>query len=227
MINSSWIDKVWEECTCSLPVNQDSPRLNPIIKAATILFVIIVVTLLLSSCGPAPGVQLSQPVFSVVPQTPGYEVSDNFITPVFCPGAVCENNIVSLVNEANSSIDIMIYSFTLNDIASALCDAVDRGVVVRVLIDSQQAGNQYSVDEVLESCGVLLARDTNSRLMHNKVMIVDGFILVTGSFNWSKNARDFNDENYLIIVNKQLAKKYSDYFDKLWYRDYISKGEKA
>lgn len=56
---------------------------------------------------------------------------------------------------------------------------------------------------------------TEQDFMHNKVLIIDDGIVVTGSFNFSENA-ELNDENMLIIRSAQVAAAYTTYFDRLY-----------
>ena len=45
-------------------------------------------------------------------------------------------------------------------------------------------------------------------IAHNKVMVIDGKTVTTGSFNFSKAAEGSNAENLLIIHDKKLASLY-------------------
>ena len=58
--------------------------------------------------------------------------------------------------------------------------------------------------------------DSNPALMHNKVAIIDGWIVITGSYNWSLNAEEKNNENMIIIKSVELAKIYEKEFQKIW-----------
>jgi phosphatidylserine/phosphatidylglycerophosphate/cardiolipin synthase-like enzyme len=46
-------------------------------------------------------------------------------------------------------------------------------------------------------------------IAHNKVMVIDGLIVITGSFNFTKAAEESNAENLLVIDDAQLAEKYA------------------
>ena len=46
-------------------------------------------------------------------------------------------------------------------------------------------------------------------IAHNKVMIIDGETVVTGSFNFTKAAEENNAENLLVIHDKKLAERYT------------------
>ena len=55
-----------------------------------------------------------------------------------------------------------------------------------------------------------------SGLMHNKFAVIDGRTVLTGSFNWTITADTKNDENLLVITDKELAQKYVKQFNRLW-----------
>ncbi|MHA2163360.1 MAG: phospholipase D-like domain-containing protein, partial [Candidatus Thorarchaeota archaeon] len=53
--------------------------------------------------------------------------------------------------------------------------------------------------------GVDIRGDDRSGLMHHKVMIVDGYVVITGSHNWSDSAEDSNDENIIVLNSTGIA----------------------
>ena len=52
--------------------------------------------------------------------------------------------------------------------------------------------------------------DKNHAIDHNKVLVLDGKTVITGSFNWTVSAEERNAENLLIIHDRQLAGAYRD-----------------
>ena len=58
-------------------------------------------------------------------------------------------------------------------------------------------------------------KSDNNNFMHNKVMIIDDNVVITGSYNFSENA-ELNDENILIIESAAAAASYTKYFDTLF-----------
>jgi phosphatidylserine/phosphatidylglycerophosphate/cardiolipin synthase-like enzyme len=52
--------------------------------------------------------------------------------------------------------------------------------------------------------------------MHHKFMIIDGKIVVTGSYNWSYSAEEKNDENLVVILSPNTAKLYETEFNRIW-----------
>lgn len=52
--------------------------------------------------------------------------------------------------------------------------------------------------------------------MHDKVAIIDGYIVITGSYNWSNNAENNNNGNMIIIRINDIAGKYEVIFQQVW-----------
>ena len=135
----------------------------------------------------------------------------------FCPEDGCAKKLVEKFRNAGQSIDVAVYSFTLDEISNSLIQAKNRGVRVRVLVDSMQAANRFSEDERLAENGIkvrLAGKDGGS--MHNKFAVIDSEIVATGSFNYSRNADEKNDENLVFLYNKQTAQKFREEFEELW-----------
>jgi|SRR5882757_210267 len=133
----------------------------------------------------------------------------------FTPGEDCTAQIVDTLNNAQKSILVMAYSFTSLPILEALLDAKNRGVTIEVILDkSQFETEKYSVSRFLHNQDIPVWIDAKPTIAHNKVMIVDQGTVITGSFNFTRAAREKNAENVLIIQDKQLAQKYFDNWQK-------------
>jgi len=133
----------------------------------------------------------------------------------FSPRGGCEAQIIWWINRANISIHVLIYSFTLDSISDALINAYNRGVDVKIVFERDQV-TKYSEYQKLKAAGVPVRNDTNPGLMHNKVMIIDGKIVLTGSFNWSVSAERRNNENLIVIRSIYVARVYEEELDKIW-----------
>ena len=131
----------------------------------------------------------------------------------FTPGTDCEDNIVAEIEKAKK-IDIAVYSITNRKIVDAILAAKKRGAEVRVITDRAMAGNKYSLDEELAAAGIPVVIHKKHKIMHNKYAIFDGKMVVTGSYNWTKNATQSNSENCLFF--QQPNKEYSIHFEELW-----------
>jgi phosphatidylserine/phosphatidylglycerophosphate/cardiolipin synthase-like enzyme len=96
-----------------------------------------------------------------------------------------------------------------------LIDAKNRGVEVKIIIEEENAYGQGSDYRMLKEAGVDIRLDGNPALMHHKFMVVDGEIIVTGSYNWSTAAEDRNDENFVVIRDRSVAERFIQEFNRL------------
>jgi hypothetical protein len=136
----------------------------------------------------------------------------------FSPNVGIANRLVQEIDAAQTSIDVAIYSFTLDSVADALIEAKSRGVQVRILTDSSQANGTGSEIARLETEGFQLKRTNGGSggILHHKYAIFDGRVLMTGSFNWSANAEQNNDENAVFIRDRATISSFQQNFDALW-----------
>ncbi len=128
----------------------------------------------------------------------------------------CAQKIVSLIDSANRSVFVAVYSFTRDDIADALIRARERGLDVRVVVERERAFERGSEYLRLRGAGVDIRLDANSDLMHHKFMVIDGIIVVTGSYNFSVSAEDSNDENIVVLIGGEIAELFSSEFMRVW-----------
>lgn len=62
--------------------------------------------------------------------------------------------------------------------------------------------------------------------MHNKYCVIDEKIVITGSFNWSFQAANYNFENIVVIESPEIAKKFKkQFFNIKKYAIPLQKGE--
>ncbi len=133
----------------------------------------------------------------------------------FSPNGGCEQIILYYISQAKSSIHILMFSFTLDNVANALIDSYERGVDVKVLFEDEQIYS-YDIYWRLKNAGIDVRNDTNPSFMHNKIAIIDDKIVLTGSYNWTDSAETVNNENLLMIKDREIAENYEVEFQKLW-----------
>lgn len=126
----------------------------------------------------------------------------------FSPDDGVEQHIVDLINNAEQSVYFMTFSFTSNAIGAALLLAQQRGVEVAGVMETTQADNPGSEYEALLDAGIDVRLDGIPGDMHHKVFIIDGEVVITGSYNFSRAAEETNDENVLIIHSVAVAELY-------------------
>jgi phosphatidylserine/phosphatidylglycerophosphate/cardiolipin synthase-like enzyme len=127
----------------------------------------------------------------------------------FTPGEDCTGLIVKTLGEAKTSILVQAYLFTSAPIAKALVDAKKRSVWVEAILDKSNRTDKYSAADFLANSAIPTMIDAQHAIAHNKVIVIDGELVIGGSFNYTKAAQDKNAENVEITRDKALAAKYT------------------
>lgn len=136
--------------------------------------------------------------------------------------------VAELIDTAENSVDVAIYSFRDAGIREALRRAVARGVTVRVIFETANEDRkdpEGTASAALEEQGMDV-RYVN-RIMHHKFAIIDGPTdsfeaastgwLITGSANFSTSAGTRYDENTVFIRgNEELLLRFQREFNYIW-----------
>jgi len=154
---------------------------------------LFLIPLLLALCCQAPQVRMD---------------ADESVRVYFTPSGSPTAAIIETLDNARGSVHVQAYSFTSGPIAAALKRAHDRGVAVRVILDKSQKSEKYSSATFLTRAGIAVWIDGKHAIAHNKVMVVDGRTVITGSFNFTKSAEERNAENLLVINDGRIANRY-------------------
>jgi phosphatidylserine/phosphatidylglycerophosphate/cardiolipin synthase-like enzyme len=93
-------------------------------------------------------------------------------------------------------------------VAKVLLNTHKKGVKVEVILDKSQRTQKYSSATFLFNAGIPVKIDTQDAITHNKVVIIDGETVTTGSFNFTSAAMENNAENLLVIHDRKLAERY-------------------
>jgi PLD-like domain len=93
---------------------------------------------------------------------------------------------------------------------AALKAAHARGVDFEAIVDKTSArvsksGSRCSAATYLSNAGIPVWVDTRVAIAHNKVKVIDGAMVITGSFNFTAAAHSHNAENLLVIRDVALA----------------------
>ena len=143
----------------------------------------------------------------------------------FSPNGGCEKAIIDEITKAQTSIHIAMFCFTNGRIARTLAQACARGIDVKVVMDQERALDLYSKEKFLKNKGVRVKLKRGPRpndtgreegLMHHKFAIIDGRVVISGSYNWTNAAEKWNYENLLILPSASVAGLFEREFLKLW-----------
>ena len=146
-----------------------------------------------------------------------YKPKPSICNVYFFPNAKNEKYLIEMLRSCKQSLNVAIFSLTRDNFAKSIIEVFKRGVKVRVLADDECVKNYGSDIYSLAAQGISCKTDNSAQFhMHNKYAIIDESVIVTGSFNWTTQAINNNQENLLFYEDKDLAKQYLLEFDKLW-----------
>ena len=133
----------------------------------------------------------------------------------FSPDNDILSSLVKEIESAKKSIHFMAFSFTEDTLGSAMRDRFASGIDIQGVFEKRQI-SQYSEYEQMKAAGMSVIQDRNKGTMHHKVIVIDEETVITGSYNFSKNAEERNSENLLIIKgNPDIAQAYLAEFDRI------------
>lgn len=117
------------------------------------------------------------------------------------------------MNASQTSIDLCVYYFTFHRLADKLLNLNrQREIKIRIIVH-ESCLDQFPQQLIEAKIPVIVKMGS---IMHHKFMVVDGVILTTGSFNWTKAAVSENEENLMVLDSPTIVKKYYKQFNYLW-----------
>ncbi len=194
-------------------------KIQNIARSRSILF-LLVITLVLSSCIPSTP-ELPTPI----PVTPGSEpgpatswLEIYFANPSAPHAADFEGGpdetLAAAIDQAHLSVDMAAYSLDLESTCDALIHAYKRGVVVRMVMESDNMDTQ-EVHQIQEG-GIPIIGDQREGLMHNKFVVIDRAEVWTGSMNFTTSGAYEDNNNLIRIHSTQVAEDYTTEFNEMF-----------
>lgn len=108
--------------------------------------------------------------------------------------------------------------FTISDdrITNALIEAKNNDVTIRIITDNDKVKDEGSdIKDLFYNC-IDVKIDNTPNHMHHKFMIVDQKMVLTGSYNWTRSAAKYHQENIISIEDEYIASKFLNEFNRLW-----------
>jgi phosphatidylserine/phosphatidylglycerophosphate/cardiolipin synthase-like enzyme len=134
----------------------------------------------------------------------------------FAPEDNAVAQIIEEIELAQSRIRFMAFIFTSEEIAEAMLERAQAGVVVQGVIEDRNAGRDYSQYDRLRAAVHDVLPDGNPYILHHKVIIVDDATVILGSYNFTASAEEVNDENLLIIRDPEVATLFVAEFGRVY-----------
>ncbi len=138
------------------------------------------------------------------------------ISTYFSPRSDTISPLLQEINSAEKSILIMAFVFTQDQLGEAIRHRHESGILTEGVFDERAVNTLGSEYAKFIDIGIKIKVDKGAGVMHHKVIIIDEGTLITGSYNFSRNAERHNNENLLIIKgNSDIARAYIDEYDRL------------
>ncbi|MCX7732121.1 MAG: phospholipase D-like domain-containing protein [candidate division WOR-3 bacterium] len=129
----------------------------------------------------------------------------------FAPQDRVVDSITAWLRQARQEIFFVIFSFTYQPLGTVMIERRQNGITVLGVIDKSGANDPASQYPVLKSSGIPVLIDSvpfGSKVLHEKIVVLDRSKVIAGSANWSNNANFNNDENVLFIFSSNVAKRF-------------------
>jgi phosphatidylserine/phosphatidylglycerophosphate/cardiolipin synthase-like enzyme len=126
--------------------------------------------------------------------------------------------LVDAFAKAERSIDAAVYKFNLRKVFEALKAALDRGVVVRLVVDKWLIEREADgfVRKLAENRKGAEVRTWTGGKLHAKLVVVDDRYVLSGSYNWTKSAAKKNTELLLRFADPADVRRFATVFETLW-----------
>jgi phosphatidylserine/phosphatidylglycerophosphate/cardiolipin synthase-like enzyme len=134
----------------------------------------------------------------------------------FAPQDDCPARITGLLGEARNTIDICVFTITDNRVTTAIIEAYQRKIAIRIISDDDKSGDLGSDIDRLQEAGIPVRIDRTDDHMHHKFAIFDHQLLLNGSYNWTRSAAERNRENLLVTGEPRFIEGYARLFEELW-----------
>jgi phosphatidylserine/phosphatidylglycerophosphate/cardiolipin synthase-like enzyme len=155
----------------------------------------------------------------VVAETPNPRVTidGTLIDVYFSPDDKVQASLLDLLENAESSIYFLAFSFTSDKLGSAMRTYAENGIKVSGVMEAEQVKSNIGTEfDPFKQAKLDVLMDGNEGQMHHKVMIIDERIVVMGSYNFTNSAETKNDENLLVIYSKEIAAQFMAEFQRVY-----------
>lgn len=129
-----------------------------------------------------------------------------------------EMHIMEEILAAKKEIDLAVAWLTDEQLIKCLQYKHENGVIVKIIVNDDKTNNNVSLKTLSDSgCEIIMAHMNG--IMHVKFCIIDDKTVISGSYNWTKNAERNNLEQITITKDnadevKRFKKQFADMVEK-------------
>lgn len=122
---------------------------------------------------------------------------------LFAPDHNPEMEIMKQMSKGKSTIDFAIFTFSqssgIDDVMIALSNG---GLAIQGALDAMQGNQEWAATRPVRNAGAslhLIRKSDELNKLHHKLMVIDGQVVIAGSFNYTGPANRINDENIMVL----------------------------
>jgi phosphatidylserine/phosphatidylglycerophosphate/cardiolipin synthase-like enzyme len=134
----------------------------------------------------------------------------------FSPGEACLQAILQLLESAEHTLRICVFTISDDRIADQIIACHRMGRQIQIITDNEKLYDTGSDIKRLIQAGIPVKVDNTSNHMHHKFAIADRRAVLTGSYNWTRSAEQYNHENILVTSDQLAVQKFESEFERLW-----------
>jgi phosphatidylserine/phosphatidylglycerophosphate/cardiolipin synthase-like enzyme len=128
-----------------------------------------------------------------------------------------DGRLAAAIDSARLTVDVAIYSLSLNSIRDALIQAHRRGVQVRMVMESENL-DRTDPQKIMEA-GIPILGDRREGLMHDKFVVIDHSEVWLGSMNFTDTGGYTDNNNLMRIRSVKMAENYTKEFEEMFVDD--------
>jgi phosphatidylserine/phosphatidylglycerophosphate/cardiolipin synthase-like enzyme len=132
------------------------------------------------------------------------------------PEVKIEPQVLAAIDSAVTSIDLEMYTLTDSAVVHALTRAANRGVSVRILLDSRQKTTNLNAFNQLVASGLSPHWYVGTGLLHAKAVVIDGKLVIVGSANWTASGFGHNHEVDVEVSSLAVASAFEAAINATW-----------
>lgn len=128
--------------------------------------------------------------------------------------------LAEAIDSAKLSVDVAIYSLSLNSVRDALINAHQRGVQVRMVMESDNL--ERTDPQILKDAGIPILGDRREGLMHNKFVVIDKSEVWLGTMNYTDSGTYADNNVMMRIRSVKMAENFTKEFEEMFNDDLFS-----
>ena len=133
----------------------------------------------------------------------------------FAPEDDVQGKILRFIRLAKKQIRFMAFSFTDDEIGTLMIERFREGIDVAGIIEDRGSSIQSSELPRFRTVGLPILTDANRYVMHHKVIVIDSLWTILGSYNFTASANERNDENIVILKDREIARAMLEEYERV------------